>query len=161
MKIIITPQDIIERCLWDDFEYYILSKDVEIEEFINGNEEFEIKENDALVIGLLKCVETNNLCHRLNQHIQHFVSNRAFTIEKKYYVKKKLLVGTIQSFNKKFPSCWEPRPSYKGALEDVLEYIDKLLEAVEELRITETTDNFGTHELVEVNHIKKILEYHH
>ncbi|CAG7581358.1 MAG: hypothetical protein SLAVMIC_00802 [uncultured marine phage] len=161
MKITITPTDIIERCLWDDFEYYVLSKDVNVEEFINNNEEFDIEENDALVIGLLKCVETNNLCHRLNQHIQHFVSNRAFTIEKKYYVKKKLLVDVITKFDKKFPSVWEPRAMYKGALVNVLEYMEQLLESIEGLKITENTDNFGTHELVEINHVKKILKHHH
>jgi hypothetical protein len=160
MKITISPHDIIERCLWDDYEYYVMSKDVDIETFISENEEFEIEENDALVIGLLKCIETNNLSHRLNQHIQHFVSNRAFTIEKKYYVKKKLLIETITKFNKKFPSSWNPGAMYKGSLDDVLKYIDELVELVDGLRITETTDNFGTHELVELNHIKKILKYH-
>jgi len=161
MKIKISPTDIIERCLWDDFEYYVLSKDVDVESFISENEEFEIDEKDALVIGLLKCVETNNLSHRLNQHIQHFISNRAFTIENKYYVKKKLLLEVITKFNKKFPDCWKPTPMYAGSLKDVKLYIDELCSLVDGLKVTETTDNFGTHELVEINHVKKILKFHH
>lgn len=161
MKITICVHDIIERCLWDDFEYYVLSKDVDIESFIKENEEFEIEENDALVIGLLKCIETNNLSHRLNQYIQHFISNRAFTIEKKYYVKKKLFIETVAKFRKKFPDHWEPSPMYKSTLVDVHQYIEDLLESIDGLKITETTDNFGTHELVEINHVKKILKYHH
>ena len=161
MKITICPTDIIERCLWDDFEYYVLSKDVNVDEFITNNEEFDIEENDALVIGLLKCVETNNLSHRLNQYVQHFVSNRAFSVEKKFYVKKKLLLDTIKKFEKKFPSTWIPKPQYKATLVSVLEYLNHLLEAVGKLKITEHTDNFGTHELVEINHIKKILKHHH
>lgn len=161
MKITISPSDIIERCLWDDFEYYVLSKDVDKKELIKNNEDFEINENDALVIGLLKCVETNNLSHRLNQHIQYFISNRAFTIEKKYYIKKKLLFGMIENFRKKFPKEWTPGPMYKQSLEDVLAYIEYLLEALDKLKITENTDNFGTHDLVEINHVKKMLKYHH
>jgi len=161
MKITIYPKDVIQRCLWDDFEYYVLSKDVNIEEFITNNEEFEIHEHDALVIGLLKCVETNNLSHRLNQHIQHFISNRAFTLEKKYYIKKNLLGNMIERFKKKFPKEWEPGAEYKNSLKKVLEYIEYLLEKLDKLKITENTDNFGTHELVEINHVKKMLKHHH
>lgn len=161
MKITISPHDIIKRCLWDDFEYYVLSKDVNVDEFIEKNEEFEISENDALVCGLLKCVETNNLSHRLNQHIQHFISNRAFTIDKKYYIKKKILGDMIIKFKKKFPDAWEPSPMYKDKLSEVLVYIDELIESLDGLKITETTDNFGTHENVEINHVKKILKHHH
>lgn len=161
MKIKICSHDIIKRCLWDDFEYYVLSKDVDVQEFITKNEEFEISENDALVIGLLKCIETNNLSHRLNQHIQHFISNRAFTMDKKYYIKKNLLGNMIEKFKKKFPKEWEPGPMYKKTLEDLMEYTDYLLEKLDTLKITENTDNFGTHELVEINHVKKMLIHHH
>ena len=88
MKILIKPSDIIERTLWDTYEKYCLltktniSKD-DITKIIDENIEFEIQEEDAFVIGLLKCLETPDLSHRLNQHINELISTRSVEIEKK------------------------------------------------------------------------------
>jgi hypothetical protein len=160
MKILITPNDIIERCLFDDFEYYCLDKSVNREEFIANNEEFEIDEKDALVMGLMKCIETNNLSHRLNQYIQHFVSNRAITIEKKYFIKKKALLEEILKFNKKFPPTWKPNIMYEKSLTAMQEYMDYLVAKIDTLKITSYTDKFGTYEVIEHNHLKKSLKHH-
>lgn len=160
MKIIIKPQDIIERALWDDYKYYVLDKGVDIQKFIDENVEFEISETDALVIGLLKCIETDNLVHRCNQYIEHLVSVRCTKFNGSYYLKKKILVGKLKKYGDKFPDEWKPRPQYKKALVDVKNYIEELLDGVEELSFIENTDNFGTHELIRTNHIKKILNFH-
>lgn len=163
MRILITPHDIIERALWDSYEYYVLEKGTNIEELIEKNEEFEISETDALVIGLLKCIETDNLVHRFNQYLQEILSIKSSQIDKgssRYYIRKKIIEESIQKFEKKFPECWEPRLHYKAALEEVLEYLGELSEKLETLSIKETTDQYGTHEYVQSNHVKKMLNFH-
>jgi hypothetical protein len=160
MKIFITPHDIIERALWYEYQYYILDKDADVEKIIEENEEFEISEKDALVIGLLKCIETDNLVHRLNQHIEHLMAVRNTKHEGNFYLKKKILLDELNKYRRRFPSTWKPRPHYAKALEDVNDYIDELLAKAEDLAFVETKDNFGTHELIRTNHVKKILNYH-
>lgn len=162
MKIIITPHDIIERALWDDYQYYVLSreKDVDVEAIIRENEEFEISESDALVIGLTKCIETDNLVHRVNQFVEHLMSVRCTKYNDSFYLKKKIIVDGLTKYEKKFPDSWEPRIQYKQALIDVKEYLKLLLEKIDTLASVEMKDNFGTHELIRTNHIKKILNYH-
>jgi len=160
MKILITPNDIIERALWDDYQYYILDNKVNVEEMIKKNEEFEISEKDALVIGLTKCIETDNLVHRCNQYIEHLVSTRCIKYQDNFHLKKKILIDSLIKFDKKFPSAWEPRGNYEKALKDVREYIKELLNKIDKLNIVEMVDNFGTHNIIRTNHIKKILNYH-
>ncbi len=160
MKISITPHEIIERALWYDYQYYVLDKDVDTEKIIEENEAFEISETEALTIGLLKCIETDNLVHRLNQHVEHLMAVRSTKFKNSYYLKKKILVDELNKYGKRFPSAWKPRPHYIQALSDVTAYIEELLEKTEGLSFEETTDNFGTHELLRTNHVKKILNYH-
>ncbi len=162
MKILITPNDIIERALWDDYQYYILSKDkdVDIESIIKADEEFEISEEHALIIGLTKCIETDNLVHRCNQHIEHLMAVRCTKYQDNFYLKKKILVDELTRYDRKFPDCWKPRPQYIPALKDVRRYIKSLLKKVEKLNVIEMKDNFGTHELIRTNHVKKILNHH-
>ena len=165
MKIFLTPHDIIERCLWDDFDTYILDKSVDRKELIEKNEEFEIKENDALVIGLLKCVETNNLSHKLNQHVMHYLSNKSFTHTPaenkptKYYVKRRLLLEHIESFKNKFPGEWKPSKYYSDPLEKMYEYMEVLIGNINELSTVDYSDNYGDYKLVEFNHVKKALKF--
>jgi len=162
MKIILTPHDIIERALWDDYQYYVLSKDkdVDIDTMISENKEFEINEHDALVIGLLRCIETDNLVHRCNQFIEHLIQVRCTKQNDTFYIKKKILVDALLKYEKKFPQSWEPRIQYKQALKDVKVYVDELLFKIEDLNFIEVTDKFGTHELIRTIHIKKILTQH-
>lgn len=165
MKIVINPQEIISRCLWDDFSTYVLDKTVDKEKLVEENEDFEIKENDALVIGLLKCVETNNFPHKLNQHIMHYLNNKSFShkpLEKKpskYYVKRKLLIRHIEDFKNKFPDYWKPSKYYSDPLNDMYVYMEKLIEKINNLAIVEYSDNFGDYNLVEFNHVKKALKF--
>ena len=148
MRILVTPHDIIERALWDNYEYFVLDKDDNAEEIIINNEEFEINEKDALVIGLLKCIETDNLVHRFNQYLQDILSIKSTQIHKdsnRYYIKRKIVEEAIAKFYKKFPNTWEPRAHYKIALKEVIEYLDVLSDKLETLVTEETTDQYGTH----------------
>lgn len=160
MVIKIKPSDIIERCLWDDYQKYVLDKSVNISELLEKNEEFEIKEEDAYVIGLLKCIETNNLVHRLNQHIHHLMSIRSINLENRYYMKKKVIEDYISDFRKKFPEEWTPSLYYKDAHSDVINYIDELLEKIDKLTIFEYSDHLGSYDILQCTHIKKTLRQH-
>ena len=63
MQIIISPNDIIQRCLWDKYKKFCLHEkdEKEIEKIIESNKPVSLNENDAYVIGLLKVIETDNL----------------------------------------------------------------------------------------------------
>jgi len=54
----------------------------------------------------------------------------------------------------------KPRENYTSALKDVRKYVKKLLKKIDKLSVVEMVDNFGEHELIRTNHIKKILNYH-
>ena len=69
MKISVTPEDLVRRCLWDHYVYYIVGSDKEAEKILKENVEFEVSEREALVIGLLKVIETDNLIHKYNTYI--------------------------------------------------------------------------------------------
>ena len=181
MKIYITPYDIIERALWDDYVRYCLSdntSDDDIKRIITENKEFEISEHDALMIKLLKCIETNDLKHRFNQYILDLLASRSTEIEKKivndveiseddeettnkkkyfYMIKKKLIIEGIKKFKNKFPPEWKPDLVYQNALNILNEYMTYLSNEVETLEIYNYTDKHGTYEMLYCNHIKKAL----
>ena len=66
MQITIQPEELIKMCLWDSYVYYILGSDKEAEKILKENKEMAISERDALIIGLLKVIETDNLIHKFN-----------------------------------------------------------------------------------------------
>ena len=66
MKITICASELIKRCLWDNYVYYIVGSEKEAEKILKEELQFEISERDALVIGLLKIIETKNLIHKFN-----------------------------------------------------------------------------------------------
>jgi hypothetical protein len=160
MKILIKPSQIVELCLWNKYEYYVLPKDVDKKKFLNDDLEFEIDEKDAYVIGLLNCVETDNLVHKFNEYIESYMSNRSSRIEDTFKVKKKFLIQTTSDFKSKFPEFWSPRKPYDKALVEVNLYIDDLLTKFESLPTEEIKEKTGTFEYVNCNAIKKILKYH-
>ena len=61
MQIQVFPTDLVVRCCWDSYVYYVLGSDKDAELILKENKEFEISERDALVIGLLKIIETSIL----------------------------------------------------------------------------------------------------
>ena len=76
----------------------------------------------------------------------------------KEIIEKKAKKHLINAFKDKFPSEWQPKPQYKKALVDVLEYIDYLLEETDNLEIYQDTDKYGTHDMLYINHITKTLK---
>ena len=97
MKIQIFPEDIVKRCLWDSYTYYVVGSEKEAEKILRENKEFELSERDAIIIGLLKVIETDNLIHRFNDYFMHFLNNRSMKDKDTFLIKKK---STISGFYK-------------------------------------------------------------
>ena len=91
MKILITPEDIVKRCLWDSYTYYIVGSEKEAEKLLKENKEFELSERDAIVIGLFKVMETDNLIHRFNDYLTHFLTVRSLKDKEGFLINKKSL----------------------------------------------------------------------
>jgi predicted PurR-regulated permease PerM len=77
MTIKIYPDEIIKLTLWQSYVYYVVGSDKEAEKILKDNNEIELSVKDALVIGLLKTIETTNLIHKFNTHITELLSNKS------------------------------------------------------------------------------------
>ena len=161
MKIVLCAEDLVRRCLWDHFVYYIIGSDKEGEKILKENREFEISERDALVIGLLKIIETDNLIHKYNSYLVDFLTNKSINNNSQVLIRKKSLELFIDKFMDKFPPYWEPDLSYKKSLESLKEYIESFKMDIQKLEIHKVSDQFGTYEFVVSNNVKKLLSFNY
>jgi hypothetical protein len=159
MKITIRPEDIVKRCLWDSYVYYIVGSEKEAEKLLSENLEFELSERDAIVIGLLKVMETDNLIHRFNDYLTHFLTVRSIKDKENFLIKKKSLETSIDKFLDKFPDYWIPPANYSSSLKDLVGYIDDLKEKIEKLEIIRTTIQNIPYEFYNANSVKKLLNF--
>ena len=123
MTIKLYPEDMVRRCVWDNYTYYVLGSEKDAEKQLKENKEFEISERDALVIGLLKVIETSNLIHKFNSYIVDFLSNKSINNGNNVLVRKKALETAIDKFLDKFPDYWIPNMEYKKSLTELVDYI--------------------------------------
>ncbi len=161
MKILITPEDIVKRCSWDNYVYYILGSDKEGERILKENKEFPISERDALIIGILKVIETDNLIHKFNTHIVDLLTNKSINNQNHVLIRKKTLTLSIDKFLDKFPVYWSPDPSYDKGLKDLEKYMEGIKSDVDNLEITQVTDQFGTYDFLSSNSVKKLLSFNY
>lgn len=159
MKIQIFPEDIVKRCLWDSYTYYVVGSEKEAEKILKENKEFELSERDAIIIGLLKVIETDNLIHRFNDYLMHFLNNRAIKEKDTFLIKKKSLEVNIDKFLDKFPDYWNPTPVYISGLKDLVIYINNLKTEISKLDITKSTIQNVTYEFYNANNVKKLLNF--
>lgn len=159
MKILISPEDIIKIGCWDSYVYYIIGSDKDAKEILKENKEFEISERDALIIGLLKVVETENLIHRFNNHIYEILMNKSTKQEEILSVRKKTLDFSIDSFLNKFPDYWEPSKMWAISLGELVNYINEIKEKIEKLEINTVIDKNFTVEYYNSNQVKKLLKF--
>ncbi len=159
MKIQIYPEDIVKRCLWDTFTYYIVGSEKEAEKILKENKEFELSERDAIVIGLLKVMETDNLIHRFNDYLIHFLTVRSLKEKDNFLIKKKSVETSIEKFLDKFPTYWEPNILYKQSLDDVIKYTDDLKEKISKLEIIKMSVQNVNYEFYNTNAVKKLLNF--
>lgn len=161
MKITITPEDLVRRCLWDHYVYYILGSDKNAEVLLNENKELEISEKDALVIGLLKTIETDNLIHKFNTYVVDFLTNKSINNNNQVLIRKKALEVAVDKFLDKFPDYWIPNTIYKKSLSELVDYLEEFKLKMEKLDVQKVTDQFGTYEFFVSNNVKKLLSFNY
>ena len=159
MKITLCAEDIVKRCLWDSYTYYVVGSEKEAEKLLKENNEFELSERDAIVIGLLKVMETDNLIHRFNDYLMHFLTVRSMKDKEGLFIKKKSLENNIDKFLDKFPDYWAPSTNYVNSLKDLVEYIDNLRDGIEKVDVVKLTIQNVTYEFYNSNTIKKLLNF--
>ena len=161
MRIILCAEDIIQRCVWDHYVYYVLGSDKEGEKILKENKEFEITEKDALVIGLLKTIETENLIHKFNTYIVDLLSNKSINNNQQTLLRKRTLETSVDKFLDKFPDYWTPDLVFKKSLIDLVDYIDIFKKNIEKLDIVKVTDQMGTYDFFVSNNVKKLLSFNY
>jgi translation initiation factor 2B subunit (eIF-2B alpha/beta/delta family) len=161
MKISIFPEEIIKRCLWDTYVYYIVGSEKEAEKILKENLEIEVSERDALVMGLLKVVETTNLIHRFNTHITEFLTNKSIKDKDGLLVRKRTLDLSVDKFLDKFPDYWEPNSAWVNSLKELVIYIDEIKISIEKLEITQIEDKNVIYEFYNSNQVKKLLKFNY
>ena len=108
MKIIIKPSDLIERFIWDKYLYFCLNTKnrQEILEIVEKNEEFEISEEHAFVIGLTCVIYTSNVVHKFKQYIKEIIEHKSFEFENRLHLNKQILIDSAKAFKNKIPKNW-------------------------------------------------------
>ena len=159
MKIQIYPSDLVKRCLWDSYTSYIVGSEKDAEKILLENKEFELSERDAIVIGLLKIIETDNLIHKFNDYLTHFLQVRSIKDKDVLFIKKKSLENNIEKFLDKFPDYWTPPANYVRSLKDLSVYIDDIKEQINKLDIVKLTIQNISYDFYKSNDIKKMLNF--
>jgi hypothetical protein len=161
MNIKVTPEDLVRRCLWDHYVYYVVGSDKEGERILKENKEFEMSEREALVVGLLKVIETDNLIHKFNSYLVDFLANKSINNNNQVLIRKKALEIFVDKFLDKFPDYWIPNSVYKQSLSELVDYIDDFKIKIEKLDVQKVSDQFGTYEFVVSNNVKKLLSFNY
>jgi hypothetical protein len=161
MTITVLPEDLIKRCVWDHYVYYVLGSDKEGEKILKENKEFEITEKDSLVIGLLKTIETENLIHKFNTYVVDLLSNKSINNNQQTLLRKRTLETSVDKFLDKFPDYWTPDLVFKKSLIDLVDYIDIFKKNIEKLDIIKVTDQMGTYDFFVSNNVKKLLSFNY
>jgi hypothetical protein len=161
MKIQICPTGLIKRCVWDTYVHYVLGSDKNIEQLIKEDKEVELSERDALVCGLLKVIESDNLIHKFNDYMYHYLTVKSVKCSDDVVIKKKVIDLLVDKFFDKFPTkFWVPETGYAKGLADLQAYVDELKVDLAGLQILNITDQTGTHEFYVSNAVKKCLSFH-
>jgi hypothetical protein len=163
MRIEITPEQIIKMGLWDTYVYYVLGSDKEAEKMLKENKVMEISERDALIIGLLKVIETDNLIHKLNTYVVEILTNKSINSPGKEVplIRKKTFDIALDKFLDKFPDYWEPSINWISSLKDLVIYINEMKINLEKLEIHKIVDKNVTYEFYNSNNIKKLLKFNY
>lgn len=161
MNIKVYPEDIIKLCLWDNYVYYIIGSDKEAEKILKENKEIELSERDALVIGLLKVIKTDNLIHRFNNYIMEFLTNKSIKDKDVLLIRRRAFDIAFDKFSDKFPVYWEADLLWLKSIKDLNIYIDGLKKEIDKLEIYKIVDKNITYEFYSTNTIKKLLKFNY
>ena len=160
MQILITPDDIIKRCLWTEYRRFCLKdrSEDEIKKAIEDNNPVVLKEDDAYVIGLLKIVETPNLVHRLKEHMDDLLKIRSNIFNNKLYIIKSVVLKEISSFRQRFPDEFKATFEYKKGIEDLHLFSERIYDDVDKLQTHSFQNGDKTYVYVSSNSVKSIVD---
>jgi len=161
MKILMTPEDIIKRCLWHRYKKFVLSnkKKNEIIEIIEENELISLSEEDAYVIGLLKVIVTDNLVHRLRLEIENIVKERTTVNKDRVIINRNSVLNEILEFKTRFPIEYKTDKYYQIHIDEMKEYADKIYKEVSELEYVEILFKDKLIKFVYSKHVNKIIKF--
>jgi hypothetical protein len=128
LNIILTPEDLIKRCLWSDYKRFVLKdkSEQEIQSLVKENKPVVLSENDGYAIGLLKVIETDNLIHRFIVHMKEMINIKSTIFDKSVYISVRIVENELESFKKRFPEYWESDRVYEKSIQDLINYINNL-----------------------------------
>jgi len=160
MQILITPEDIIRRCLWLDYKRFCLKdkNEEDIKTIIEENKPVILTEEDAYVIGLLKIVETPNLVHRLKEHMDDVLKVRSNIFNNKLYIIKSVAIKEISTFVQRFPDGFKAPFEYKKGIEDLKSFSIKIFGEVDKIPTQAFQSGDKTYTYVSSNIVKNIVD---
>ena len=160
MILSITIDDIIRRCLWSDYKRFVLKNktEQEIQFIVAENKPIALSENEAYAIGLLKCIETDNLVHRFIIHMKEMINIKSTIIEKNVFISVKIVENELESFKKRFPEYWKADAAYEKGILDLNEYISKLQALIKTFEIFEFKIKEKKVRYFQSKDIKKMIE---
>lgn len=161
MQIKIYPEELVKMCVWDSYVYYIVGSEKEAEKILKENSELSISDREALIIGLLKIIETDNLIHKFNTYIVELLTNKSIKEKELLLVRKKTFDIAIDKFVDKFPDYWEPSNLWTKSLKELIDYIQVMRIDLEKLDIHKIVDKNVTYEFYNSNNIKKMLKFNY
>lgn len=158
MIIKIKPSDIVKRCLWDNYKSYILTSKDDPRKMLEEDKEFEISERDALVIGLLAIIETNNLIHKFNVFMLDVLSNKSIKKDE-LLVRVNVIDSAIKDFMNNFPTYWVPEKHWRVELDALVKYVKNIKEELKTFDIHTIVEAQYTSELYLTKEVKKLLKF--
>jgi len=139
MNILITPEDIIKRCLWTNYKKFVLKDNskAEITKIIEENEITTITEEDAYVVGLLKVIETDNLVHRFRLEMEEFIKIKTTVNKERVIINKASIMKEVIEFIDRFPEAYNPDKYYQDAIDEMIVFAKEVHQKIEQLDIVE------------------------
>jgi len=138
MQIIITPNDIIQRCLWDKYKKFCLynNDEEEIKKIVEDNKPISLSEEDAFAIGLLKVIETDNLIHRFNENVLDSLQIKSNVIKDELYINKNTILKDVTTYMNKFPEYYKAPFNYRQGIDDLIIYIKNIEKKLNNIETT-------------------------
>lgn len=164
----ITTRGIIERGLWSNYLYYIAhtSTQEEREAMVRDNTVINISERDAYLIGLLKVIYTDNVCHMFNRYLGTMLVNKSFTEKSgKQLIDRDVLLVAIDRFHNEFPPYYVPDAMWAAEIKKSMAYAMELKESLMGLRKHKDSNDdmmiVQDRICVAVASVKKLLVHNH
>lgn len=160
MILTVCPDDLIKRCLFSDYKRFVLrdKSEEEIRNIVKENKPFALSENDAYAIGLLKCIETDNLIHRFIVYMKEMINIKSTIFDKNVYLSVKIVENELESFKKRFPDYWNSDIIYLKSIEKLIFFINTAQEYIKTFEVFEYKIKEKKVRYYLSKDVKKILE---